>query len=253
MSALTIGCSPNLVNAKSVLSSNSRLKGCKQRPHYNQTSIRDRSVCLAQQDEKRQQQPSFAAAAAALTVCASVWGLPLAASAAQAEVYEGMFSGQASTEIADVAQSMNVSQNKINKVVSFLSTCAEDTTCNDDLAKLREDMQSAVRNSQVAIRSAGKNAEYDPKAVDLMFIADEFDCIEIRRDKSTAFLVNQFGAAKVGAGVLGADHTKDRQLCSPDADKLFGKGPKTSVLAKEALPTISKAAAIINDLKSALV
>jgi hypothetical protein len=60
----------------------------------------------------------------------------------------------------------------------------------------------------VAIRSAGKNAEYDAQAAKLIFIADEFDCIEIRRDKSTAFLVNQFGAQKVGAGVLGADHVK---------------------------------------------
>lgn len=174
-------------------------------------------------------------------------------SASAGEVYEGMFSGQGSKEIADVEQSMNVAQNKINKVVSFLSTCAEDDACNDDLAKLREDMQSAVRNTQVAIRSAGKNVEYDPKAVDLMLIADEFDCIEIRRDKSTAFMVNQFGAAKVGAGVLGAEHTQDRALCSKEADALFGKGPKTSMLAKEALPTISKAATIINELKSVLI
>eukprot|EP00976_Prorocentrum_cordatum_P103640 1193553-Prorocentrum_minimum.AAC.2 len=298
-----------------------------------------------QRDEKRQQQPAFAGAAAALTVCASVWGLPLAASAA--EVYEGMYiSGQAGREIADVGQSMDTAQTKINKVGAgsrykrpFFAesvTCAADANCNDDLAGLRDDMQSAVRNSQghlrssveyyharidvwhfahVAIRSAGKNAEYDPKAAELMFIADEFDCIEIRRDKSTAFLVNKFGAAKVGAGVLGADHTKEAYITvdegkalvttftlpthlsvvcaehthphfcgtkrlvdvmgnsmdvkgnivdvngnsvdvkdnSVDADALFGKGPKTSVLAKEGLPTISKAAAIIDELKSALL
>ena len=71
----------------------------------------------------------------------------------------------------------------------------------------------------MAIRSAGKNAEYDPKAAELMFIADEFDCIEIRRDKSTAFLVNKFGAAKVGAGVLGADHTKVRPTFQTDGTR----------------------------------
>jgi len=169
--------------------------------------------------------------------------------ASAGEVYEGMFAQQASKEIADVGLSMETAQNRINKVVSFLSSCAEDTSCNADLAALRDDMQSAVRNTQVAIRSAGKNAEYDPQASQLMSIADEFDCVEIRRDKSTAFLVNQFGAAKVGAGVLGAEHTKDRALCSKEADELFGKGPKTTKLAQAALPTISKAASIIAQLK----
>lgn len=199
----------------------------------------------------RQGLVSVGGALAGAALALSVFCSP-ALAAKKGEVYEGMFGGAAPTEIADVKDSMEAAQTEMSTVIDFLTECADDTSCNKDLAALRDNMQSAVRNTQVAIRSAGKNSEYDIRAVDLMRIADEFDCAEIRRDKSTAFLVNQFGASKVGAGVLGADHVQDRALCSVDADKLFGKNPKTSDLSKEALPVISEAASIIAELKAKL-
>mmetsp|Transcript_26443 Transcript_26443/g.44290 ORF Transcript_26443/g.44290 Transcript_26443/m.44290 type:complete len:252 (-) Transcript_26443:43-798(-) len=251
MAGMLASCSLNLLCSTTVGKA-----GAKQRSPRSETP--HRTVCVAnngkkamlpsQIEPKEQKRPGVSGLAAALAVCAAMAG-PVSAG----EVYEGMYSmDQKFTETADVGVSMNTAQTKINKVVDFLSACAADSACNTDLASLRDDMQSAVRNTQVAIRSAGKNAEYDAQAAKLIFIADEFDCIEIRRDKSTAFLVNQFGAQKVGAGVLGADHVKGRKLCSAEADALFGKGPKTSVLAKEGLPTISEAAEIINTLKATL-
>eukprot|EP00798_Chlamydomonas_sp_ICE-L_P024116 gene24116-9691_t len=205
------------------------------------------------------------------------------------EVYEGMYyqgSGNKG-EIADVGASLAKSAAQADKVISFMTSCAADPSCNgDDLATLRDEMQGAVkqaeidvrsagkqeelrssrtagdgavRQAQIAVRSAGKQEEFKPEIEELMAIADNYDCIEIRRDGSTQFMVGKFGAAKVGGAFLDADHVGGAflgadhvsgSLCTAEADKDFGPKPKTSELSAKGLPAISKAAAIIHEIQS---